>query len=51
MQCVSFTPWMPHALGAMFFVGMAVGMCIHLGLDRAELAAYRRIASGKHEAR
>ena len=44
MTCIDFADWMPHALLAALAFGVCIGMCISLGLDRAELAAYRRIA-------
>jgi hypothetical protein len=34
----------PYAIGAAFTFGVLVGSFITWGLDRAELAAYRRIA-------
>ena len=43
-NCISFADWMPHVLLAALVFGMAVGGCLRLGIDRAELAAYRRIA-------
>jgi hypothetical protein len=36
--------WVPHAIAAAFVFGVAIGMCISWGADRAELAAYRRIS-------
>ena len=42
--CVSFAGWMPHALLAALVFGVLIGTFIRVGIDRAELAAYRRIA-------
>ena len=36
--------WVPHAIAAAFVFGVALGMCISWGANRAELAAYRRIS-------
>lgn len=44
MTCVSFGPWMPYALAAVMFAGIAIGFGLRFGLDYAELATYRRIA-------
>jgi hypothetical protein len=44
--CVSFSAWMPHALLAALTLGVLIGSCIRLGIDRAELAAYRRVSRG-----
>lgn len=35
--------WMPFALAATVFAGMAIGFSLRAGVDYAELAAYRRI--------
>ncbi len=42
--CVSFTGWMPYALLAALAAGVGMGTFIRLGIDRAELATYRRFA-------
>jgi hypothetical protein len=42
--CVSFANWMPYALLAALALGVVLGTFIRLGIDRMELAAYRRIA-------
>lgn len=44
MNCISFAPWMPHALLATLSFGIAIGTLIRFGLDYTELASYRRIA-------
>jgi hypothetical protein len=36
--------WVPHAIAGAFVLGVALGMCISWGANRAELAAYRRIS-------
>ena len=36
--------WVPYAIGAAFTFGVLVGSFIAWGIDRMELAAYRRIA-------
>jgi len=42
--CISFAAWMPLALLAALGIGVLIGTHIRLGIDRAELAAYRRVA-------
>ena len=42
--CISFAVWMPLALLAALGIGVLIGTHIRLGIDRAELAAYRRVA-------
>lgn len=42
--CVSFAAWTPYALAAIFAGGILIGLSIQLIVDRAELAAYRRVA-------
>jgi len=44
MTCITFAVWMPYALLAALGIGILIGTHIRLGIDRAELAAYRRIA-------
>lgn len=44
MTCISFAAWMPHALLAALAFGVAIGLFLNWSIDRAELAAYRRIA-------
>ena len=39
---------MPYAIGAAFTFGVLVGSFFAWGVDRAELAAYRRIARQCH---
>jgi len=36
--------WVPYAIGAAFTFGILLGSFVAWGIDRAELAAYRRIA-------
>lgn len=36
--------WVPYAIGGAFTFGVLIGSFISWGIDRAELAAYRRIA-------
>ena len=45
--CASFAAWMPYALLAALAAGVGMGTFIRLGIDRAELAAYRRIAQSR----
>jgi len=42
--CISFAAWMPLALLAALGVGVLIGTHVRLSIDRAELAAYRRVA-------
>ena len=42
--CVAFAAWMPYAMLAALGVGVLLGALLRLGIDRVELAAYRRIA-------
>ena len=41
---MNFAPWMPYLLLFALTFGILVGSFIRFGLDRAELAAYRRAA-------
>ena len=49
MICISFSAWMPYALLAALSLGLLIGLGISTGLDRWELAAYRRIARRRGE--
>jgi len=42
--CVAFAVWMPLALLAALGIGVLIGTHIRLGIDRAELVAYRWVA-------
>lgn len=47
MTCISLEPWVPYVICGMFTAGIAVGFCLRLVLDYAELESYRRIARQK----
>jgi hypothetical protein len=42
--CITFAVWMPLALLASLGIGVLIGTHIRFVIDRAELAAYRRVA-------
>jgi hypothetical protein len=44
MTCISIQTWAAYLIGAALALGVLIGSFIRLGIDRAELAAYHRIA-------
>ena len=43
-NCISIGGWVVPALGVCLLAGILIGLSLRFCVDRAELAAYRRIA-------